>query len=184
MFEASIKGDYKFLKKIKHLSQQVPRRMSGKFAEFVSEGSRENIKDKFTLRNTYTLNSIQSETSSGGARVGSTAPYMAIQEFGGIVRSKTGAHVAIPYPYASRETSYPRKAPVQRRNLFRRVKLPNNRFFIRGRTLFRREGQQIRGVYDIGRTYIYIQKRPWLGPAVDDFEKKLPDIFKKWLLGS
>ncbi len=63
------------------------------------QGSRQIIRDEFTNRNAYTARSIQVERASKTrdySLVGSTAPYVAQQEFGGN-RPKAGKH-GVPIP--------------------------------------------------------------------------------------
>ena len=187
MFTADLKGDFNFLKKIKTAALRVPKKMADKFTSYTKDEAVSNIRRNFILRNDHTVKSIKAESKPFAARVGSVVDYMRVQEIGGVVRSKTGKHVAIPYPYASNETSYPRRFPVKATNRFNRVRLPNSRFFIRNHKLMRVEGQKknrrVRAVYDLSRTSVFIKKRPWLEPAVASFRRKLPQFFKSHLLG-
>jgi hypothetical protein len=81
------------------------------------------IKRSFITRNQFTERSIRVEKARGldakrmFAVVGSTAPYMAKQEFGGI------DHGAIPAPAASGESSLPRKRLVRRANKLAAIQL-------------------------------------------------------------
>ena len=61
-----------------------------------------NVKENFTLRNTFTRRSIQFDKVETDkikdmvSRVGSKAPYMALQEEGGRKKPKSGRRMAIP----------------------------------------------------------------------------------------
>jgi len=75
--------------------------------------ARANIKNNMILRNRFTLQTIRVEpvrdVRNPRAIVGSTAPYMELQEFGGKKPKKGKEGVLIPMPAASKETALPRK---------------------------------------------------------------------------
>lgn len=87
---------------------------------------RGEIKRTFTLRNQWTVRSIQVDMARGlsvrsmEARTGSLADYMQTQEQGGTVKSKSGGAKAIPTEAASGQAmgTSPRKKPVRRPNRF------------------------------------------------------------------
>ncbi len=94
------------------------------------------IGSKMTERNRFTTKSVQVRPERQElnirrqeARVGSIAPYMETQEFGGI-KKKTGKHgVAIPTSEASGEGSgvFPRKKIVRKPNKLANMKFTNRR---------------------------------------------------------
>lgn len=99
-------------------------------AVLTQEKTRTRIRNKMINRNKFTERSIQIEfvktlkISDQEAVVGSTAPYMEDQEFGG-VKNKTGKHgVAIPTTVASGEGKgkQPRRKPVRPRNKLAKIK--------------------------------------------------------------
>lgn len=87
------------------------------------------VRGRMTLRNAWTLRSIQVERARGDSiggqvsRVGSVMPYMATQEFGGTKRAQGSRGVPIATPAASGESSIPRRRLPRRANSLAAIRL-------------------------------------------------------------
>lgn len=89
---------------------------------------RELIRDEFVNRNRFTVNSVRVEkanTTDPVARVGSVAPYMGLQESGGLKQPSKGAGgVSIPTPYsAGQRGQKPRTRLPRAVNALRNIEL-------------------------------------------------------------
>ena len=176
------------------------------------------VRGRMTLRNAWTLRSIQVERAHGNvigsqvSRVGSVAPYMATQEFGGTKRAKGGRGVPIAMPAASGESSLPRRRLPRRANSLADIRLQRLQGTAASRAqrnliamveaakgsrfafldLGRRSGiYRIRGsarnpsarkVWDMSRPSVAIPVRPWLEPAVAAIAPRLPAYYNAALL--
>lgn len=106
MFQISDKGIKKLERDLKLMkSKALPyatRSTLNSMAFFARKEAQANIKEKMTLRNTFTVNSVRVDQARGlnistqEAVVGSIAPYMDDQEFGGVKRRRRGRSVSIP----------------------------------------------------------------------------------------
>lgn len=87
------------------------------------------VRGRMTLRNAWTLRSIQYDRARGNAigeqaaRVGSVQPYMATQEFGGVKHAQGARGVPIATPAASGESSIPRRRLPRRANSLASIRL-------------------------------------------------------------
>lgn len=106
MFQISDKGIKKLERDLKRMkSKALPyatRSTLNSMAFFARKEAQANIKEKMTLRNTFTVNSVRVDRAKGlnistqEAVVGSIAQYMDDQEFGGVKRRRRGRSVSIP----------------------------------------------------------------------------------------
>ena len=102
---------------------------------------REEIEDKMIERNKFTKNSIRVETTRTLdvrrqiATVGSIAPYMDEQEFGGVKarKGKQGVPLATSYAAGQGEGSKPRTRLPRASNTLRKIKLNRGRIRAKGR---------------------------------------------------
>lgn len=172
---------------------------------------------RFTLRNKWTIRSIQFEKVKGlqprtqFSVVGSTMDYMADQEFGA-KKTKSGKKgIAIPSTTASGESigARPRKKAVMKSRLRSRIKLSKSSIRARNRKqhivsvirseaakgsgrfvylpienasgIYRITGKgkraKIKLIYDLSRSFITIEKKPWLQPAVNNIVPKIPRYY-------
>jgi hypothetical protein len=96
---------------------------------------REGIKHDFILRNPHTVRSIQVEQTrtlnvrNQAATVGSIAPYMEQQEFGGtkVKRGKEGVPIPTSYSAGQGENAQPRTRLPRRPNTLPNIRLSNRR---------------------------------------------------------
>lgn len=121
-----------------------------------------DIKKKFTLRNKFTVNSIQVRTAKGlnvntqEAVVGSIAPYMDEQEFGG-TKKKTGKHgVTIATTVASGEGrgAQPRRKKVPPSRVMGRLKLNNRN--VKSRTRRQENAIKIQMAVAAKKKFVYM----------------------------
>jgi phage gpG-like protein len=188
--------------------------------ETLNRGARNTVKvakdivsGKMTLRNAWTARSIQYDRARGNdvgrqrALVGSTQPYMATQEFGGVKRAKGTRGVPIATPAASGETSLPRRKLPRRANSLASIQLrkanaarvanrkqrnaiavaeTQGRGFVflelgRRSGIYRVTGGKRRPklskVWDMTRPSVVIPQRRWLLPAVDAIAPRLPQYY-------
>jgi len=171
------------------------------------------VSGKMTLRNAWTARSIQYDRARGNdvgrqrALVGSTQPYMATQEFGGVKRAKGTRGVPIATPAASGETSLPRRKLPRRANSLASIQLrkagaaraanrkqrnaiavaeTQGRGFVflelgRRSGIYRVTGGKRRPklskVWDMTRPSVVIPQRRWLLPAVEAITPRMPQYY-------
>lgn len=173
----------------------------------------QNIEDEFIQRNKFTKNSIRVVRSKSKivgrqfARVGSIAPYMDDQEFGGTKQStgKHGVPIATGYS-AGQEGQQPRTRLPRAPNKRGRIKLRQKRSqsnpgrvreaaangdkYVymkydggRRKGIFRilggKKKPRVKLVWDLSRQSVIIPKTPTLGPAVAVAERAGPGLFIK-----
>ena len=141
------------------------------------------IRSQMTLRNSFTEESIQVDIHKTRAVVGSTAPYMMVQEFGGIKRAR-GRGVVIPTAYASGETRRRTKLPRPGKrlkifNLLRRSPFYFAVYNGKPGIYIRDPRLGVRMVYDLSRPSVQIPENPWLEPVVDEVALEIFGLFKK-----
>lgn len=133
------------LKQINKVAFPIATRSTLNSAAFLArEKAQANIKDKFILRNRFTLRSVRVETTrtldvnAQQSKTGSVQAYMADQEFGA-TRVKTGKHgIAIPTSVASGEGRgvVPRKRLVRKANILTRIRFKKKRIKAKSRKQF------------------------------------------------
>lgn len=168
---------------------------------------REGLKSGFVNRNKFTVQSIQVEksrtlvVSQQAAFVGSIAPYLETQEFGGVKRAKGGKSVPIATGFsAGQEGARPRTRLPVPSNKMRAIKLPPRArkgmsrvrrnviavksaekfvFLDLGRRkgIFKKVGEKIKMVHDLTRSSVRIPKKPWLLPAVQKTYTMMYEMF-------
>ena len=181
--------------------------------------ARNDIQSDLTLRNRFTVQSVQVEqsrtlqVSRQAAIVGSTADYMEDQEFGGIKARKGKQGVAIPTGYSAGQegaeprTRLPRKANklasiqlskrkgrkmsrAQRNLVAVKVAAASSNKYIfmdlgKRKGIFRvlggKRNPRVKMVHDLSEQAVTIPRNPWLGPAVDQVEQEIPDIYRRSL---
>jgi hypothetical protein len=109
--------------------------------------ARLNIRANMVERNKFTQQSIRVERAQGlnmrrqFSVMGSTAPYMEDQEFGGIKRKRGKTGVSISTPYASSEGDWarPRKRLIKTRNRLTNIKFGRKRQRPKGQPKHRKQ---------------------------------------------
>ena len=165
-----------------------------------------NMRGELTLRNKWTERSVQVdqartlEVSRQEAVVGSVAPYMDEQEFGGVVRSG-GTYQPIATSYAAGQTGKRTRLP-RKPNKLRNIRLKRrpggsnpaavreaagsgNKYIYmdmgRRRGIFRVLGSKrkprIRMVWDLSRRSVRVPRNPLLAPATNKIEKRIPQYY-------
>lgn len=175
---------------------------------------RGEIKRSFVLRNQYTERSIRVEKAQGGrgggrieAVVGSLAPYMSTQEFGGTVSGKSGKK-AIPGPVAAgqppgaKRTKMVRAGSRMSRLKIQRIRTTNKRQYNAvAIAMAKRRGQkvavlhrpgggkgvfEIRGskrkpnpllLYDVSRGSVRVEATPTLQRTLRRMDARIPRIW-------
>lgn len=171
------------------------------------KGYQENIRQSLTLRNKWTGRSVQVDQARTlnvqrqAARVGSVAPYMADQEFGGTVRGK-GKTKPIATSYSAGQSGRPRTRLPRRPNQIKNIRLRGGRkagnaaavrmaaetrtrfVFLdlgRRRGIFRVLGGKrkpyVRMVWDMSRRSVDVPATPLLAPATRETETRLPRFY-------
>jgi hypothetical protein len=157
----------------------------------------DRINDQFIIKNKFTEKSIQVEPTktlymkNQKSIVGSIAPYMEKQEYGGKESSRGKHGVDIPTSASAKQRAIPRTRVTVRDKMISNIRLNLNRrknkkqqnlinikvggkfvFLDLGKTkgIFSVSGskrkRKITMIHDLSRKSIRIQKRPWLRPVV------------------
>lgn len=121
------------------------------------------VKRKMTLRNTWTLRSIQVRRATIGdltSRVGSIAPYMETQEDGGS-RAKKGKH-GVPIPTKAARVGRSKRRVVRRQNWQRKLSVAriNARRFRRIRNKRQRTAAIAAQARREGKRYVFLDTVP------------------------
>ena len=132
----------------------------GAFA--AQKAARAIVGARMTLRNRYTLQSIQVDKATGSqiaqqvAIVGSVAPYMATQEFGGVKAKKGTEGVAIPTSYAAGQgEARPRTRLPRGANKLAAIKLQNQG--IHATSKAQRNAIAVRMAARSGTKFVYLE---------------------------
>ena len=123
---------------------------------------REEIGDEFVERNKFTRNSIRVQTAKGlnpstqEAVVGSIAPYMDDQEFGGVKRKKGKKGVDLTTSYASGEGrgAKPRTRLARAANAMKNINLRKRRTKAKGRA--QRNLAVVRAASESSNKHVYL----------------------------
>jgi hypothetical protein len=174
--EKSIRKTIKELHEIrKSALPQAVRRTLNDLAFYTRKEAQRQVEKDFTLRNKFTAKRIvvnrakQFSIKDMRSEVGHTEEYMRIQEVGGVVKGK-GRHKPIP----TKETRISRSSQKMVRKMYRmgQMQFGNNVFATkirRKKGVFLRKGKgrrkKIVMLYNLEKTEVKIQKRPWLRPA-------------------
>lgn len=122
--------------------------------------AKDRIEKEFVLRNKWTTKTIQIEKARGlnvstmKSKIGSTAPYMETQEFGGTEQSAGKEGVPIPTSYSAGQAGQPRTRLPRKPNQLGSIKLSNRRK--RGTSRKQRNLAAIRGAASSGRPYVFL----------------------------
>lgn len=155
-------------------------------AAFMARGfAQENIREQMVERNKWTARSVQVEMARGlvvaqqQAAVGSVAPYMETQEFGGTKRTRGKEGVPIPTSYSAGQgenaqprTRLPRKAnTLQAIQLRRQIKKGNRK---------QRNLVAIRTAVSTGQRFVYLELQRRRGLFRITGGKRNPQIKMVW----
>lgn len=147
----------------------------------VNSRSIRNVRERFTLRNTYTVRSIRfspakvrSSGKVGYSQTGSISPYLPTQEAGATIRARR-RKIAIPTRAA--RTSGLKTKPVARRyrmNQIGRVGRGSKFFFLplRKPGLFTRKGKRLIMIRDVSVHSYRLRPTHWHTDAVRKFGKR------------
>ena len=180
---------------------------------FAAQGiARADVKNSMVNRNRFTVQSIQVDQaktlriSRQEATVGSTAPYMEVQEFGGtkVSKGREGVPIATSYSAGQGLNRRPRTRLPRKPNKLSNITLSKNRkrassqkqrniiaikqaasagrkvaFLDLGKTkgIFRVVGGKIKMLHDLSNKTVDIPRNPWLRPAFDEAGRMLPAFY-------
>lgn len=142
------------------------------------------VSGKMTLRNAWTARSIQYDRARGNdvgrqrALVGSTQPYMATQEFGGVKRAKGTRGVPIATPAASGETSLPRRKLPRKANRLSSIAL--SRVSRLQKVANRKQRNAIAVAETQGRGFVFLELGRRSGIYRVTGGKRRPKLSKVW----
>lgn len=125
--------------------------------------SRESVKEDLTLRNRFTVQSIQVEQTRTldvrrqAAVVGSVAPYMETVEFGGVKgkQGKEGTPIATSYAAGQGQNAQPRTRLPRKANTLQNIQLRRNQ--LKAKTRRQKNLVAVKDAAQSGRKFVFLE---------------------------